>query len=239
MKSKWHILRVFLLLVLAGFLFSFSNKRNQERKLTDVLVLFTNPKQPFIPMQTIQGLLTNNADTLDSYIRDIKIKELENKILEHPMVANAEVFMSIDGVLGAEVTQRTPVGRCINKNEVVYIDELGEFMPLSSNHSARVPLVYGITDSVSRTDIMPLLLAIREDEYMKQSVVSVMHNKSDDIRLELRQKNLDVILGNPENLEYKFRKLKGFIKYTKDNNTIEEYKMIDLKFNNQVVATKR
>src|SRR5690625_3464285 len=90
MKSKWHILRIFLMLILAGSLFSFSNKRNQERKLTDVLVLFTNPKQPFIPMQTIQGLLTNNADTLDFYIGDIKIKELEEKILEHPMVANAE-----------------------------------------------------------------------------------------------------------------------------------------------------
>src|SRR5690625_5911884 len=70
--------------------------------------------------------------------------------------------------------------------------------------------------------ILPLLLAIREDEYMKQSVVSVVHNKPDDIRLELRQKKLDVIIGSPENLEYKFRKLKGFIKYTQDNNTIEE-----------------
>jgi len=239
MKSKWHILRIFLMLILAGFLFSFSNKRNQERKLTDVLVLFTSPKQPFIPMQTIQGLLTNNADTLDFYIGDIKIKELEEKILEHPMVANAEVYMSIDGILGAEITQRTPVGRCINKDGVMYIDELGDFMPLSTNHSARVPLVYGVRDSLTRVDIMPLLLAIREDEYMKQSVVSVVHNKPDDIRLELRQKKLDVIIGSPENLEYKFRKLKGFIKYTQDNNTIEDYKVIDLKFNNQVVATKK
>src|SRR5699024_3809556 len=239
MKSKWHIFRIFLMLLLAGFLFSFSNKRNQERKLSDVLVLFTNPKQPFIPMQTIQSLLTNNADTLDSYIGDIKIQELEEKILEHPMVANAEVYMSIDGILGAEVTQRTPVGRCVNKDGVVYIDELGYFMPLSTNHSARVPLVYGVKDSLTRVEIMPLLLAIRKDDFMKQSVVSVLHNKPNDMRLELRQNKLDVIIGSSEDLEYKFRKLKGFIKYTKDNNTIEDYKIIDLKFNNQVVATKK
>src|SRR5690625_7230123 len=49
--------------------------------------------------------------------------------------------------------------------------------------------------------ILPLLLAIREDEYMKQSVVSVVHNKPDDIRLELRQKKLDVIIGSPRSEE--------------------------------------
>src|SRR5699024_11515132 len=142
------------------------------------------------PKQKIHRLINNKTDTLDFNIEDIKIKELEEKILEHPMVANAEVYMSIDGILGAEITQRTPVGRCINKDGVMYIDELGDFMPLSTNHSARVPLVYGVRDSLTRVDIMPLLLAIREDEYMKQCVVSVVHNKTDDIHLVVRQKKI-------------------------------------------------
>lgn len=239
MKSKWHILRIFLLLVLTGFLFSFSNKRNQERKLVDVLVMFTNPEQLFIPMETIQSLLTNDSDSLDFYIGDVKIKELEGRVLAHPMVAEAEVYMSVNGVLGAQITQRTPVGRCLNRDGVEYIDELGEFMPLSSNYSARVPLVYGVQDSLSRAEVMPLLLAIREDDFMRQSVVTITHNKADDLRLKVRQNKIEIILGKADNLEYKFRKLKGFLKYTKDNNTIEDYKVIDLKYNNQVVATKR
>lgn len=239
MKSKWHILRIFLLLVLTGFLFSFSNKRNQERKLVDVLVMFTNPEQLFIPMETIQSLLTNDSDSLDFYIGDVKIKELEGRVLAHPMVAEAEVYMSVNGVLGAQVTQRTPVGRCLNRDGVEYIDELGEFMPLSTNSSARVPLVYGVQDSLSRTEVMPLLLAIREDDFMRQSVVTITRNKVDDFRLKVRQNKLDIALGEAEDLENKFRKLKGFIKYTKDNNTIEDYKTIDLKYNNQVVATKK
>lgn len=239
MKSKWHILRIFLLLILTGFLFSFSNKRNQERKLSDVLVVFTNPKQLYVPMETIQNLLTNDADTLDFAIKDMQIKELEDKILAHPMVAEAEIYMSLAGVLGAEVTQRTPVGRCMNNDGMVYLDELGVFMPLSANYSARVPLVYGIEDSLSRTQIMPLLLAIREDDFMKQSVVTIAHNNKGEVRLQVRQSKLDVDLGKPENLEYKFRKLKGFIKYTKDINTLEEYKAINLQYVNQVVATKK
>lgn len=239
MKSKWHILRIFLLLILTGFLFSFSNKRNKERKLSDVLVVFTNPKQLYVPMETIQNLLTNDADTLDFAIQEMHIKELEEKVLAHPMVADAEIYMSIGGVLGAQVTQRTPVGRCINNEGMVYLDELGVVMPLSSNYSARVPLVYGIEDSLSRTQIMPLLLAIRKDDFMKQSVVTIAHNKKGNVKLQVRQSALDVEFGKPENLEYKFRKLKGFIKYTKDKNTLEEYKAINLQYDNQVVATKK
>src|SRR5690625_7666200 len=119
------------------------------------------------------------------------------------MVANAEVYMSVDGILGAQITQRTPIGRCINKEGVVYIDELSEFMPLSSNHSARVPLVYGVQDSLSRSDITPLLLAIREDEFMKQSVVSVIHHDSDDVRLKMRENKMEILIGSPERLDRK------------------------------------
>lgn len=239
MKSKWHILRIFLLVALTVFLFSFSNKRNQERKLTDVLVVFTNPKQLYVPMEKIQNLLMKDADTLDFAIREMHIKELEEEVLAHPMVAEAEIYLSIDGTLGAEITQRTPVGRCMNKEGMQYLDELGTFMPLSTNYSARVPLVYGVEDSLSSTQIMPLLLAIREDEFMKQSVVTIAHNKKGDVRLQVRQNKLDVDLGKPENLDYKFRKLKGFIKYTKDKNTLEEYKAINLQYDDQVVATKK
>lgn len=239
MKSKWHIFRIFLLLVLTGVLFSFSNKRNQERKLSDVLVVFTNPKQLYIPMESIQRLLTKDSDTLDFIVQDMDVKDLEDKVLAHPMVAEAEIYMSIGGVLGAQVTQRTPVGRCMNKDGIAYIDELGVVMPLSSNHSARVPLVYGVEDSLSRTQVMPLLLAIREDDFMKQSVVTIAQYKKGDVRLQVRQSKLDVYFGKPDNIEYKFRKLKGFIKYTKDKNTLEDYKAINLQYDNQVVATKK
>lgn len=237
MKSKWHIIRVFLLAGLMIFLYSFSNKRNQERELVDILVVFTNPEQLYVSMEQIQNLLVK--DSVSFAVKDMRIEELEQEVLAHPMVADAEIYMSIHGVLGAEITQRTPVGRCVNATEVLYLDELGTFMPLSSNYSARVPLVYGVEDSLSSSRVMPLLLALREDDFMKQSVTAIAYNKQGDISLQMRQNSLDIRLGKPEDLEHKFRKLKGFIKYIKDKNTLEEYKAINLQYENQVVATKK
>lgn len=239
MKSKWHILRIFLLFILLGFLFSYSNKRNQERELTDVLVVFTNPKQPFIPMENVQALLVNKEDSIYPSLKDISLKELEDKISAHPMVAKAEVFLSIDGVLGAEVTQRTPIGRYIGQREMGYLDELGVTMPLSTSYSARVPLLYGVEDSISRANVLPLLLAIKEDVFMNSSVVTIIHDKDGNLRLQIRQADLDVSVGSAVDLEQKFRKLRGFIKYTRDNNILEDYKAINLKYENQVVATKK
>lgn len=239
MKGKWHLLRIFLLLALAAFLFSFSNKRNQKRMLKDTMVIFTNPEQLYVSMGSIHDILTKDIDSMRSTIRTIQIKEMEEGILKHPMVADAEVFLTIDGVLSAKVTQRTPLGRCINKEGIKYLDELGVFMPLSENYSARVPLIYGVEDSLSVAGVMPLLLAIKKDEFMQQSVVTIVHNDEGNVSLQVRQNNLEVLLGKTDELEDKFRRLKGFIKYTKDKNTLEEYKIINLKYENQVVATKK
>ena len=48
-----------------------------------------------------------------------------------------------------------------------------------------------------------------------------------------------IILGKIERLEVKFKNLKAFYNYTMINKTIENYKTINLKYNNQVVCTKK
>lgn len=239
MRNKWQILRIFLLLILTVVLYSFSNKRNQQRNVKDALVVFTNPEQLYISMGAIYSMLTQDLDTIDFKVQEISIKRMEEEILKHPMVADAEVFMTLDGILSAEVTQRTPIGRCVNKDGVQYLDQVGVFMPLSSNYSARVPLLYGIEDSISVKNIMPLLWAIQEDEFMKQSVVSIIQNERGSVNLQIRQNNLEILFGEVKELDNKFRKLKGFIKYTRDEKTLENYKTINLEYEGQVVATKK
>jgi len=239
MRNKWQILRIFLLLILTVVLYSFSNKRNQQRNVKDALVVFTNPEQLYISMGAIYSMLTQDLDTIDFKVQEISIKRMEEEILKHPMVADAEVFMTLDGILSAEVTQRTPIGRCVNKDGVQYLDQVGVFMPLSSNYSARVPLLYGIEDSISVKNIMPLLWAIQEDEFMKQSVVSIIQNDRGCVNLQIRQNNLEILFGEVKELDNKFRKLKGFIKYTRDEKTLENYKTINLEYEGQVVATKK
>src|SRR5699024_7848436 len=239
MRNKWQILRIFLLLILTVVLYSFSNKRNQQRNVKDALVVFTNPEQLYISMGAIYSMLTQDLDTIDFKVQEISIKRMEEEILKHPMVADAEVFMTLDGILSAEVTQRTPIGRCVNKDGVQYLDQVGVFMHLSSNYSARVPLLYGIEDSISVKNIMPLLWAIQEDEFMKQSVVSIIQNDRGCVNLQIRQNNLEILFGEVKELDNKFRKLKGFIKYTRDEKTLENYKTINLEYEGQVVATKK
>ncbi len=70
------------------------------------------------------------------------MNELESALKSNPMIKQAEVFMSVNGELSAEIEQKRPIAR-VNTNASYYIDDEGGFMPLSTNYTARVPLVTG------------------------------------------------------------------------------------------------
>lgn len=240
MKNRRYAIGVFLLFVLSAFLFSFSTKRNKEQQVSDVLVDFTNPKHPYIAMESVYKLLEVNKDSLSTRVEGLDIGALEAELRKHPMVEDAEVFVTVDAVLGASITQRTPVARYIQGDaEVVYVDRLGEFMPLSEHYSARVPLVYGIRDSLAVQDALKILLEIRKDEFLNQSLVALDYKNENKIKLNVRQNRLDIWLGNSEELEEKLYKLKRFLAYLETEATADEYKAIDLQYNQQVVATKK
>jgi len=48
-----------------------------------------------------------------------------------------------------------------------------------------------------------------------------------------------VLFGPPVEIENKFQKFKAFYKILKRDSLLENYSLINLKFKNQVVATKR
>lgn len=240
MRNRRYVIGIFFILALSVFLFSFSAKRNKAQQVNDVLVDFTNPKHPYIAMESVYDLLEIKKDSLTKEVGQLDIGKLEAELRKHPMVEEAEVYVTIDAMLGASVTQRTPVARYIQSDDkVVYLDRLGEFMPLSDHYSARVPLVYGIRDSLAAQDALKVLLEIRKDEFLNQSLVALDYKNENRIKLNVRQNRLDIWLGDSEDLDEKLYKLKRFLAYLETEATAEEYKAIDLQYNQQVVATKK
>ena len=80
--------------------------------------------------------------------------------------------------------------------------------------------------------------AVLNDSFLKKQVIEIHQDKDELISLKLRETNFEVIVGSLENLEKKVNNLKAFfIKATKDK-TLNEYKTVNLQFDNQVVCSK-
>ena len=143
MKRSLKVIKYLLIVGLVVFLYSFSAERNMKRKLVKVDIQFVDENRPFITLNTVNKLLIQSEDNVTSINKEtLDLKEMENRLLKNPMIRDAQVYLSVDGVLGAKIEQRTPIARVASSPDY-YLDIDGMKMPLSEIYTARVPLVKG------------------------------------------------------------------------------------------------
>ncbi|MCB0458119.1 MAG: cell division protein FtsQ/DivIB [Flavobacteriaceae bacterium] len=238
MKANWGVIKLLLLIIGMGVLVGFTRERNNARKISKIDVKFTDENSPFITLSAVNKLLIQNNDSVTSIPKEILVlKEMENRLVQHPMVRDAQVFITIDGSLGAKIEQRNPIARVLG-TQSFYIDEDGKKMPLSTVYSARVPTVTG-TSNTHFTELTPLLLKLKDDPFMNQIVAGIHRKSNGEVELLLRKEDFKVRFGKLEQMEKKFQNFKAFFQKAKKEHTLTIYKTVDLQFGSQVVATKK
>ena len=126
MKKYTGIVISFLLILLVVFLYGFAAKRNAHKKSDKVEVVFTNGENLFVTHEMVNNMLIQNLKIhKNQSVESLLLKNLEQAVESNPMVQEAEVFYTIEGNLGALVTQRTPLLRVVNGLESFYLDEHG------------------------------------------------------------------------------------------------------------------
>ena len=80
---------------------------------------------------------------------------------------------------------------------------------------------------------------IINDEFLKTNVVEIHQNKDKSINLKLRQCQFIVQLGDLRHLDKKINNLKAFYKKAMKDDVLDNYKLVNLKFDKQVICTKK
>lgn len=238
MRINWNIIKFLVITSLIVFLFSFSNQRNEVRNLRKIEIEFMNENALFITQNSVNKLLIQNNDSVTSIGKEtLVLNKMEESLLKNPMIKNAEVFVTIDGSLGVKIVQRKPIARVLGSPDF-YIDEEGTKMPLSLVYSARVPIIIGNLNS-DFDGVTKLLLKINEDDFMRECVIGLQIKPDESVNLRIRKNDFKVLFGKPIDIDNKFQKFKAFYKLTKQDSLLSSYSLVNLKFNSQVVATKR
>ena len=81
---KWTNVRLLLMFSLVVFLFSFTSKRNESRKLRKSTVVFVGDEAPFITQETVNKLLIENKRDAQSIGKDkLDLNKLEKALNAH------------------------------------------------------------------------------------------------------------------------------------------------------------
>jgi cell division protein FtsQ len=227
-----------LLLGLVVFLFAFSSQRNAARKVTDIDVQFSGDDNLFISHQTVSKLLIQNPEGVKNVPKEtLDLKLIESALNSNPMIKTAQVYVTVNGILKADIEQKRPIAR-VRTNASYYIDEDGFYMPLSSNYSARVPLVTGYVEKNNLKNVFTVASKIENDDFLKTNVIEINQSTAGIISLKLRQCKFIVQLGNVSFLDKKINNLKVFYQKHLKEKTLNTYSKVNLQFDNQVVCTK-
>ncbi|MEO8517426.1 MAG: cell division protein FtsQ [Flavobacterium sp.] len=240
MRSNLIInIQLIAILGLVVFLYSFTSKRNEHRKISKPLIEILDAENPFVTNEMVNKLLIESFGGTSTIQKDkLDLKNIELTINKHNMIDHSEVYVSVDGKLETIVKQKTPIARVFDDNTSFYIDYKGGTMPLSSNFTARVPLVYGDINNRYSKDCVGLLQLIYNDDFLKKNIIGLKILPDGSVIMKNRNYSYDIVFGRTIYMDRKFNNYKAFFQKAVQDTLIDSYKLINLKFTKQVVCTK-
>ncbi|MDR2847477.1 MAG: hypothetical protein LBV39_00065 [Bacteroidales bacterium] len=259
------ILNILFWLFLTAYYFvalSFVSVQQGEKVCTSVEVaILDSLRIHFVTSDDIRRIVENSQTKVRGKLSDsINTARIEARLLKNQAVYRAEAYKTADGTLHVDILQRIPVLRVINRyGESYYLDETGHTIRHNRNYSVRVLVANGHIDqrapenngfNIKETseigkkrniirELFDLAVWIKGNEFWNTQIQQIYVNADGDIELIPLVGAHIIIFGKGENFEEKFAKLETLYRNGFNVNGWNKYLVINLKYNNQIVCTKR
>jgi len=237
MKNKYRILKIAITVIILGFLLSFSLKKFSGQKITDNKIsVKMSEKTPvyFIDEKDIREIV--KRENPSGKVGDLNIPALEKKINTLPAVDSANVYLNLNGKLNLDIKQRVPVFRLNKNGRDFYVDEKGIEFPISKTYSHPCMLVTGDVQKDEYKKLAELVEKIDKDDFSKKYFIGISKDKG-DYNLLTSEGNYKVEIGDLDNIEFKVKGFKTFVEKYLVYQDPEKYKMVSVKYQNQIVTT--
>jgi cell division protein FtsQ len=188
-----------------------------------------------------------DGDAVGKALPALDLRGIEKGLLQDPFIAKAKIYIDHSRVLHAEITQKRPIMRVMNNDGVgYYLSDKNEKIPLCSTFTAHVPLAIGAVDvheNSSRDSVVLSQLFLLAKYLETDTLIGALIDHTyvlPDGQFEMYPKfgYHTIEFGKADEMKEKFEKLKIF--YTQGLAKVgwNKYKVINLKYQGQVVCEK-
>ena len=180
-------------------------------------------------------------------LSSMNLHELEKMLENNTWISDAELYIDNQEVLHISVTEKEPVARIFNtEDNSFYIDKSGIKMPLSGKLSARVPVFTGFpakkifvaVDSMLLRKVTVMANYIVNDSFWLAQVAQIDITPERTFEMIPVVGNHIVKMGEGENIERQLNRLMVFYKQVLSKTGFDKYKVIDVRYAGQVVASR-
>ena len=205
------------------------------------IVIRDSTSTRFVQARDITHILQKEKfELLTKRPSEINLNTIEECVRQHPSIKECECYFLSNNTLRIAITQRHPIARIMTPKHNFYIDDIGAEMPPSLFYTAHVPIITGhIKESIVSTDLFKIAQHIHQDPFWEAQIEQINVDRNGEYSLIPRAGRQVIELGNAENLDVKFQSLKALYLQIFNNNSWNKYKTISLKYDGQVVCTKK
>lgn len=247
-KISFFIWVVIAIAVSGLFIAAMQVKRN-ELCPNFVISINSQNQADFITKNEVSEIINANGNVENISIKKINIALLEKIIERNPWVENAELYFENNGTLHVDIDQRKAIARMFTVNgSSYYLDKNGLRLPIKNDANTRVLLItnfpsdntkLSISDSILLNDVSRLSNFIATDSFWNAQIAQVDITTSGKFEIIPTIGDQTILFGDINEMDKKFDKLFTFYKSSWQQNFINMYSTLDLRFLNQVVAKRK
>lgn len=241
MKAKLTIFKAFLGIVVLAFLVSFSAQRHACKDLKKINIKIDHESGTYFVNDSLVRKIVDGKKLRISEVPlgNMNISQIEKALDKSSFIRKSQVFQDINGEMSVEITQEMPFARINTGSDEYYLTRDMTKIPLSNLYSAEVMLVGGRITKKDYKGLKELIMFISADKLLKKHIIAVKKQQPNSFILLVNKGDYVIEFGELKDFKNKFEKLKLFYNQYLGKVGMNYYKTIDLKFNNQIVATKR
>ena len=204
----------------------------------------------FVSENEVKKLLAANCGGVQGVFADsLDLERIETTLKGKSVIRDCEAYVTSDGTLHIDVTQRTPAVRFQNASNGWYADTEGYVFPLQRSYTSMVQVVDGdfpvtvergfkgqVEDPQQREWLMKVVALT---EYAGKggwkNRFSQFHvNRGGEITLVPADGDEVFIFGQPDGIERKFAKMERYYRMIRPLG--KNYREVDVRFSGQIVC---
>lgn len=215
--------------------------RNKLCESFEVVIADSNRVQ-FVLTRDIERLVKrHNLHPVGKSFGDINTLAIRDTILTNQLVESAEVYTTPAGGIVATIRQRQPVIRVItSQGRSYYVDQERRIMPVTPAFTVYVPVVTGaVTETMAREELYDFAMFLQRNADWDAWIEQIEVRSNDDVVLIPRAGDFSIVMGSLKDYPVKLSKFIRFVDQGLNVLGWNRYSEINLKYENQVVCTRK
>jgi cell division protein FtsQ len=240
------ILVIFIALIVIGYLIfsaDYFRESSHNSVCEDfVVVIKDSTRTQFVTAKQVEDLVKRyKLHPVGKPFKDINTLAIRDTILNNKLIESADVFITSKATIVATVRQREPVLRVISDMKgSFYVDKDRKIMPISSSFAVYVPIATGVIDEeFAQNELYDFAMFLRNNSSWDAWFEQIVVKKDNEVELIPRAGDFRIIIGNLDDYPSKLNKFVRFVEGGLDVVGWNRYSEINLKYDNQVVCTRK